>query len=125
MKEPYFIMLRHPNGEYFMPLVDSRDDIMQFGTEQAAKKAALGSSLGFEVGFEVFDFRLGMKMKDREELILETIELERQLMVYKKGLHLAKKFIEVHRGDPDLSDEMIEANLAYRHHLVSNGLEDI
>ncbi len=64
-------------------------------------------------------------MKSREDLIMETIELENSLMKYKKGLHLAKRFIDSHVGDTDLSSEMIEAYAAYRVFLKENGLEGI
>ena len=45
-------------------------------------------------------------MKSREDLILENIELEQLALKYKKGLHLAKKFIDSHIADPDLNNEM-------------------
>lgn len=60
MEKPYFVMLRHPNGEYFLPLVDDFDESLQFETEIEAKDAANSSSLGSEVGFEIFDFRKGL-----------------------------------------------------------------
>ncbi len=64
-------------------------------------------------------------MKSRETLMMETIELENSLMKYKKGLHLAKRFIDTHVGDSDLSSEMIEAHSAYKVFLKDNGLEGI
>jgi hypothetical protein len=52
-------MLRHPNGEYFLPLVDGENEVVQFEDEESAELAANGSSLGSEVGYEIFDFREG------------------------------------------------------------------
>lgn len=44
---------------------------------------------------------------------------------YKEGLRLAKKFIEAHVADPDLSDEMVEAHLSYLAFLEHYDLEDL
>ncbi len=54
MKKPYFVILRHPNGEFILPLVDDNEDIVQFSTEENARKGAESSSLGAEVGYEIF-----------------------------------------------------------------------
>jgi len=59
MKKPYFVMLRHPNGEYFLPLVDDDSEVVQFATADDAITGAQGSDLGHNVGFEVFDFSEG------------------------------------------------------------------
>ena len=59
MKEPYFVMLKHPQGEWFLPLVDDKDEIVQFKTVGDARAAAKTSSLGSEVGYKVFDFTQG------------------------------------------------------------------
>jgi len=64
-------------------------------------------------------------MKSREDLISDNIELERIAMKFKKGLHLAKKFIDSHIADPDLSDEMIKAYSDYNVFLDSRGLREI
>ena len=56
MTTPYFVMLRHPNGEYFLPLVDDDNEIMQFSSEDEARDGAKSSSLGSEIGYEVFNF---------------------------------------------------------------------
>jgi len=60
MKKPYFVMLTHPNGEYFMPLIDGDLELMQFQTEAEARAGAENTSLGSEVGYEVFDFMQGL-----------------------------------------------------------------
>ena len=60
MQEPYFVMLTHPSGEYFLPLTDENGEIEQFETQPDAMAGALSSSLGSEVGFEIFDFRKGL-----------------------------------------------------------------
>lgn len=60
MKKPYFVMLRHPNGEYFMPLIDGDLELMQFSTEEEANDVAENTLLGNQVGYEVFDFRGGL-----------------------------------------------------------------
>jgi len=60
MKKPFFVMLRHPNGEYFLPLVGDDDELVQFATKAGARVAAETSSLGSEVGYEIFDFREGL-----------------------------------------------------------------
>ena len=52
-------MLRHPNGEYFLPLVDDDSEVVQFATADDAITGAQGSDLGHNVGFEVFDFSEG------------------------------------------------------------------
>jgi len=54
MNKPYFVMLRHPNGEYILPLVDDNNEMVQFSTEEDALNGAESSSLGSEVGFEAF-----------------------------------------------------------------------
>ena len=64
-------------------------------------------------------------MKTRTELIKETIELELTLMIYKKGLHLAKRVIDVNIADPDLNDEMIEAHIEYKDYIRKNKLTDL
>jgi len=56
MKKPYFVMLRHPNGEFILPLVDEANEIIQFGSRSDAITGAESSSLGNEVGYEVFHF---------------------------------------------------------------------
>ena len=66
-----------------------------------------------------------MKMKSREDLINEIIEMENAAMKFKKGLHLAKKFIDSHRADPDLSVEMIDNYSAYTDFLEENDLGGI
>ncbi len=53
-------MLRHPNGEYFLPLVDGNGECVQFSTQKEANDGAKNSSLGSEIGYEVFDFREGL-----------------------------------------------------------------
>jgi hypothetical protein len=60
MKKPYFVMLRHPNGEYFLPLTDDNEENMQFATQREAHEGAKSSSLGSDVGYEIFDFREGL-----------------------------------------------------------------
>jgi hypothetical protein len=60
MKKPYFVMLRHPNGEYFLPLVDDDNEIVQFSTKAGARVGAETSSLGSETGYEIFDFGDGL-----------------------------------------------------------------
>lgn len=60
MKKPYFVMLRHPNGEYFLPLLDENDEIEQFSTADEAGKMAECTSLGCDVGYEVFSFNEGL-----------------------------------------------------------------
>lgn len=57
MKKPYFVMLRHPNGEYILPLIDN-NEMVQFATEEAANNGAENSSLGSEVGYKIFEFKL-------------------------------------------------------------------
>lgn len=52
-------MLKHPQGEWFLPLVDDKDEIVQFKTVGDARAAAKTSSLGSEVGYKVFDFTQG------------------------------------------------------------------
>jgi len=52
-------MLQHPNGEYILPLVDDENEIVQFATEEDARKGAESSSLGSEVGYEIFEFGEG------------------------------------------------------------------
>jgi len=56
MKKPYFVMLRHPNGEYFLPLVDDNYELLQFESIGLAKSCAESSSLGHEFGYEIFNF---------------------------------------------------------------------
>ena len=56
MNKPYFVMLRHPNGEYLLPLIDDDYEMVQFETFEEAETAAEGSSLGSEVGYKVFNF---------------------------------------------------------------------
>lgn len=63
--------------------------------------------------------------KSNQELIEETIILERIVMKYKKGLHLAKKFIDSHAADPDITPEMIEAYAEYTKYLRDNSLQGI
>lgn len=63
--------------------------------------------------------------KSNRALVIETIELERSLMKYKRGLHLAKKFIDSHVGDPDMNTEMIENYKAYTLFLSVHNLEGI
>ncbi len=60
MEKPYFVMLRHPGGEYFLPLVDDDDECIQFETAIAAHAGARDSSLGSDCGYEIFDFREGL-----------------------------------------------------------------
>ena len=60
MKKPYFVMLRHPNGEYFLPLNDENDENAQFATKEEAIAAAENNGMGSAVGYEVFDFREGL-----------------------------------------------------------------
>lgn len=60
MKKPYFVMLRHPNGEYFLPLVDDNNESVQFATQKEAHEGAKSSWLGSETGYEIFDFREGL-----------------------------------------------------------------
>jgi len=57
MEKPFFVILKHPNGEYILPLVDERLELVQFASESEAIDGAKTSSLGDEIGYEVFDFR--------------------------------------------------------------------
>lgn len=56
MDKPYFVILKHPNAEYILALVDD-DGLIQFATKEDAKDAAKTSFLGDEIGYEIFDFR--------------------------------------------------------------------
>jgi hypothetical protein len=60
MDKPFFVMLRHPNGEYFLPLVDDNYENMQFSTEDEARTAAESSLFGSETGYKIFDFYRGI-----------------------------------------------------------------
>ena len=64
-------------------------------------------------------------MKSRDDLMMETIELERTALKFKKGLHLAKKFIDSHLADPDLSGEMMDNYSAYNDFIEENGLKEL
>ncbi len=66
-----------------------------------------------------------MKMKSRHELIQEIIDLENTAMKFKKGLHLAKKFIDSHVADPDITDEMADNFCVYDAYLDDNKLQEI
>ena len=48
-----------------------------------------------------------------------------EVVDYKEGLRLAKKFIDVHIGDPDMSNEMIDAHSNYLAFLEHYDLEDL
>ena len=60
MEKPFFVMLQHPNGEYFLPLVDDNNEIVQFATEESAREGAKSSWMGSEIGYEIFDFQQGL-----------------------------------------------------------------
>ena len=60
MKRPYFVMLKHPNGEYFLPLVNDENEVIQFATEDEAKERAESTWMGSDVGYEIFDFQQGL-----------------------------------------------------------------
>jgi hypothetical protein len=64
-------------------------------------------------------------MQSREDLIKESIELAETAFKFKRGLHLAKKFIDSHAADPDLTDEMIDAYSAYNDFIDKNDLRDL
>ena len=70
-------------------------------------------------------FLLEIEMKSRKDLIEENIELEQIAMKFKKGLHLAKKFIDSHAADPDLTVEMVKAYSDYNEFIDSRGLREI
>lgn len=60
MKSPYFVMLKHPGGEYILPLVDDCNELMQYPSEKEAIEAAQNSWLGSEIGYSVFNFEEGL-----------------------------------------------------------------
>lgn len=60
MKKPYFVMLMHPNGQWFLPLTDDKGETVQFATKNEAHNGAKSSCLGSETGYEIFDFREGL-----------------------------------------------------------------
>lgn len=57
MKNPYFVILKHPNAEYIVPMTDEQGDICQFSSKKEAREGAESSFLGSEVGYEVFNFQ--------------------------------------------------------------------
>ena len=62
-------------------------------------------------------------IKNRKDLVLETIELERTSMVYKKGLHLAREAMKemVNPGSKLSADRLS----VFNEYLVKNGLTKI
>jgi hypothetical protein len=57
MKEPFFVIVRHPNREYLVPCMDERGEtILQFSTYAEAEDYAKQTSFGSHFGYEVFDF---------------------------------------------------------------------
>ena len=63
-------------------------------------------------------------VKNRDDLILENIELVDIVMRFKRGLHLAKRVIDVNEDSPN-SQEAIECREVYNKYIKENDLTGI
>lgn len=60
MKEPFFVVVLHPNREYLVPCMDERgESLLQFATRDEAEAYAKQTSFGSHFGYKVIDFENG------------------------------------------------------------------